>query len=93
MCLGVECPQKEDGFDGVVEGEGGKEGQVGVEEVEEGVEEEVLDEELHDKGLGDLDGFEGAEEGVGEAGKQTVVGCGEGGRERGREEVCGKLGG
>ena len=83
--LGVERPKEEDKFDEVVEGEGGEEGQVGVEEVEEGVEEEVLDEEFHDDGLGDFDCFEGAEDGVGEAGEEPVgrwgVGKGVGGGE------------
>jgi len=80
--LGVERPKKEDEFDEVVEGEGGEEGQVGVEEVEEGVEEEVLDEEFHDDGLGDFDCFQGAEDGVGEAGQEAV---GKGGGREGRE--------
>jgi len=80
--LGVERPKEEDKFDEVVEGEGGEEGQVGVEEVEEGVEEEVLDEEFHDDGLGDFDCFQGADDGVGEAGQEAV---GKGGGREGRE--------
>ena len=84
LCLGIKRPEEEDEFDEVVEGEGGEEEQGGVEEVEEGVEEEVLDEEFHDDGLGDLDCFQGAEDRVDEAGEEPVGWCGGGGGREGR---------
>lgn len=72
LCLWVEGPEEEEGFEDVVEGEGGEDGQVGVGEVEERVEKEVFNEEFHNHGLRHLDGFEGAQEGVGKPGGEAV---------------------